>query len=118
MRSRIAVTMMLAAGFLFSFAGAGLAVSGISSDGSAATSQYATEQAPGQGVAGETESGGQQGNAGGAANGEAAGQVSRQVAATGSGSSLPFSGFLAIPLLLTGVGMTAAGFAFRRAARS
>jgi hypothetical protein len=119
MRSRIAVTMMLAAGFLFSCTGVGLAVSGISSSGSAATSQYASEQAPGQGVAGETTGGGHQNqNAQGdtGSGNQAAAQQASQVAVTGGDNSLPFTGVAAIPLLLAGIGLTVTGFAFRRAA--
>jgi hypothetical protein len=113
MRSRIAVTTMLVVGFLISGTGGALAVSGISGAGSAGEHQY-----PVQAVGGEQASGG--GNAGGnqsqAQQGtEAATQAARQVAVTGGGGGLPFTGFVAIPLLLVGVGLTAAGFAFRRA---
>jgi hypothetical protein len=112
MRSKIAVTMMLVVGFLMSGTGAALAVSGISGAGSAGTHEYPTENTGGeQGILGET--GGKQGGANQATQGTA--QAARQVAVTGGGNSLPFTGFAAIPLLLAGVGLAGAGFAFRRA---
>ena len=113
MRSRIAVTMMLVAGFLFSCTGAGLAVSGISGAGSAAEHQY-----PSQAVSGEQAQGGNGGGNGtqGVQGSEAASQAARQVAVTGGSSGIPFTGFAAIPLLLVGVGLAGAGFVFRRAA--
>jgi hypothetical protein len=40
-------------------------------------------------------------------------QAVEQVAATGSSSSLPFTGFLAVPVLLVGLGLLAAGVAMR-----
>jgi hypothetical protein len=132
MRSRIAVTMMLVVGFLISGTGAGLAVSGISGAGSAAEHEYPTEAADGQqGIAGE-QAGGNQGIAGEkgggnqgiagekgggdqASQGVEAAQAARQVAVSGGGNGLPFTGLAAIPLLLVGVGLTASGFVFRRA---
>jgi hypothetical protein len=125
MRSKIAVATMLVCGFLLSGTGAGLAVSGISGAGSAAEQQYPTETTGGeQGVLGE-QGGSSQGGAGAGGNpgtqvaGETAAgaaQPARQVAVSGGDSGLPFTGLMAIPLLLVGVGMAAAGFAFRRAA--
>jgi hypothetical protein len=134
MRSRIAVTMMLVIGFLISGTGAGLAVSGISGAGSAAEHEYPTEAADGQqGIAGEqaggnqasqgggnqaSQGGGNQASQGGgnqASQGVEAAQAARQVAVSGGGNGLPFTGLAAIPLLLVGVGLTASGFVFRRA---
>ena len=113
MRSRIAVTMMLVVGFLISGTGAAVAVSGISGAGSAAEHEYPTEASQGQqGVLGESGSGGNE-QAGQAAQGAA--QPASQVAVSGSGGGLPFTGFAAIPLLLVGVGLAGAGFALRRA---
>jgi hypothetical protein len=121
MRSRIAVTMMLVLGLLLSGTGAGLAVSGISGSGSASQFEYPQEA---QGVQGEQASGGQgqanQGTQGAAQNvqgAEAAGgaaQAARQVEVTGGGDELAFTGFVAIPLLLAGVGLIGAGFVLRR----
>jgi hypothetical protein len=130
MRSRIAVAMMLVCGFLLSGTGAGLAVSGISGEGSAAVIQYPTETKGGQqgilgqqggsdqGTGAEQEKGADKGSSGsqgiaGETAGEAA-QAARQVAVSGGDSGLPFTGFAAIPLLLIGVGLVAAGFVTRR----
>lgn len=112
MRSRIAVTTMLVAGFLTSGTGAALAVSGISGAGSAAKHEY-----PQQAVSGEQAQGGNGGGNGaqGVQGTEAATQAARQVAVSGGGNELPFTGLAAIPLLLAGVGLAGAGFAFRRA---
>jgi hypothetical protein len=122
MRSRIAVTAMLAAGFLFAGTGAGLAVSGISGAGSAATHEYPTEAVGGQQgeqqILGETAAGKTQSSQSSqSSQGIEAAQAARQVAATGGGGGLPFTGFAAIPLLLAGIGLTGTGFVFRRAAR-
>jgi hypothetical protein len=117
MRSRIAVTMMLVAGFLMAGSGAALAVSGISGAGSAGTHEY-----PAENIGGQQGAGGQQGVLGAGGQGGAnqatqgAAQAARQVEVTGGDNGLPFTGFAAIPLLLVGVGLAGAGFAFRRAA--
>lgn len=114
MRSRIAVTMMLVAGFLMAGSGAALAVSGISGAGSAGTHEYPVEN-----IGGQQGTGGQQGVLGAGGQGganEGAAQAARQVEVTGGDNGLPFTGFAAIPLLLVGVGLAGAGFAFRRAA--
>ena len=113
MRSRIAVTMMLVAGFLMAGSGAALAVSGISGAGSAGTHEYPVEN-----IGGQQGTGGEQGVLGAGGQGganEGAAQAARQVAVTGGDNGLPFTGFAAIPLLLVGVGLAGAGFAFRRA---
>jgi hypothetical protein len=122
MKSRLAILTMLVSGMLLSTAGAGLAISGVGND--ASTSQYATETPSGGGggkVLGEENSGGG-GGGGGVAGEDAQGvagdsdegvQPTRQVAGAGSGS-LPFTGFLAIPVLLGGVALLSAGMILRR----
>ena len=74
MKSRLAMMLVIAAGFMLSTTGAGLAISGSSSSGSAAESQYVPtgtgghHQHPEQGVKGANESGNNNGckEAGGA----------------------------------------------------
>ena len=90
MKPRIAVALVLAVGLLASGTGATLAV--ISESGSAAEVQYPglkPKESVNPGVLGSDTGGG------------AAVQEEQQVA-TG-GSELPFTGFLAIPLLVAGV---------------
>jgi hypothetical protein len=139
MKSRLALTLMLVAGFMLSTTGAGLAISGSSSSGSAASSQYVS---PGEGsgnhhpeheVKGANENGGNNGCQEGANGGnggnsgsncqsgeptstlapapevEVAPAAAEQQAVVSEGSSLPFTGFVAIPLLVIGLGLIVVG---------
>ncbi|HYI80374.1 MAG TPA: hypothetical protein VEW67_05905 [Thermoleophilaceae bacterium] len=106
MKSRLAVTMMLALGLLMSGTGATLAVSGISSSGSAASVQY-PDQKPAADVLDEGDTGTP------AATPAVEVQPTRQVSTTG-GDTLPFTGFLAIPVLLGGVALLTTGAVLRR----
>lgn len=133
MKSRLALTLLLVAGFMFSTTGATLAISGSSGSGSAATSQYVAPHNEGHphehGVKGENTKGGEcanGGNSGAGGNGtngngcntleaepvavetEPA-PAAEQQAVVSNGSSLPFTGFVAIPLLIIGVGMILVG---------
>jgi hypothetical protein len=121
MKSRIAILSMLVAGMLLSTTGAGLAVSGIS--GNAAVEQYQ----PGggdQGDQGGTPNKGMNDNGGtlgenDAGNGPAtpsttAAQPTRQLETGATGSTLPFTGFLAIPVLLGGIALLTTGLVLRR----
>jgi hypothetical protein len=122
MRTRLAITTTLVMGLLMSGTGAGLAVSGISGDGSAGTAQYPQQVAPDEQPSGdvlgdEPTSGGEEpGNENGGAPGDES-QPTRQVAAPDD-DSLPFTGLAAIPLLLAGVGLLGFGIVLRRGARS
>ena len=124
MKSRLALTLVLVAGFMFSTTGATLAISGSSSSGNAASSQY---------VAPENESGGhhhhEHGVKGVSSKGEnntlngssesGAGPVAtEQVEVTSGSSSLPFTGFLAIPLLVLGLGLIVVGAVIRIKSRN
>jgi hypothetical protein len=148
MKSRLAMMLVIAAGFMLSTTGAGLAISGSSSSGSAAGSQYTPagveehggHQNEGQGVKGAATHGGNKcsdngsngagGNSGANANGncnntepaqaetapaevEIAPVPAEQQAVVSSGSSLPFTGFVAIPLLIIGVLMVVGGAMLR-----
>jgi hypothetical protein len=115
MKPRFAILSMLVTGILLMGAGTGLAISGISSSDNASVAQYPTTTAPGSGVAGQQQGGGQGGGvdslnepAGGAA-GEA-----RQVTAAGDGGTLPVTGFAAIPVIFAGLGLLVAGLVIRR----
>jgi len=105
MKPRIAVALVLAMGLLTSGTGATLAV--ISESGSAAQVQYPDlkpKESVNPGVLGSDPGGGAQV------------QEEQQVANSG-GSELPFTGFLAIPLLVVGAGFLVTGGALRSRAR-
>jgi hypothetical protein len=133
MKSRLAITSMLVLGFAFSGAGAGLAVSGISSGDDAGVAQYGTtttttttttppqqQLAPQGQVApetlGEVDSGTPPPSED-VPEGAAEVQPTEQVAAD-DGDSLPFTGLAAIPLLVVGVGLLISGVVLRRGGRS
>ena len=118
MKSRMVVTMMLVLGMVFSTAGAGLAVSGLTSSGNAGDQVYKQEQNL-QGTLGEvqtvqpsTQETPDDGNPGPAPRASA--QVPQQVAAAESGDELPFTGFTAIPVLIGGIALLGGGIALRR----
>jgi hypothetical protein len=146
MKSRLAMMLVIAAGFMLSTTGAGLAISGSSSSGSAAESQYTPagveehggHHSENQGVKGAatkgnncTENGngsnGGGGNSGGSGSNcnepaetepapaevEVAPVPAEQQAVVSNGSSLPFTGFVAIPLLIIGVLMVVGGAMLR-----
>ena len=129
MRSRIAVTAILALGILMSGAGATLAVDSLT--GSAATHEYGRPHQAGQqggqslgGVGGAGEGSGNQPLSGVAGQEEGSGtdgtgdvQAARQASGEGGDGSLPFTGFAAIPVLLSGLALLVAGFVLRRRAR-
>ena len=129
MKSRLALTLLLVAGFMFSTTGATLAISGSSGSGSAATSQYVpagSEEAnhhPEHGVKGATAKGGDENNGGGTTpqsvevESAPAPVAAEQQAVVSNGSSLPFTGFVAIPLLIIGVGLILVGAVVRLKSR-
>jgi hypothetical protein len=111
MKSRLAILAMLVFGFVFSTAGVGLAIGGLSGSDSAAITQYSTPTptpTPPGNVLGEQENG----------NGSTSGsptslQPERQVE-NGSSNQLPFTGFAAIPVLLGGIALLSGGLVLRR----
>jgi hypothetical protein len=109
MKSRLAIILMLVLGMTLSTAGAGLAVQDLTSD-DASVAQYGRDDEDDQppAVLGEEESGSDV-------------QPSRQVAAGSDGSDggeLPFTGFLAIPVLLGGVALLSGGLVLRHRTRA
>jgi hypothetical protein len=119
MKSRFALTLVLVAGFMLSSTGATLAISGSSGSGSAAINQYVS---PGTGghhphhdVKGVTAKGGngndKPDNTLGSSSPEVevAPAAAEQQAVVSSDSSLPFTGFVAIPLLIIGLAMIIGG---------
>ena len=114
MKSRMVILTMLVFGMLLSTAGAGLAVSGLSGQNDAGTAQYGEESPSGGGdVLGDQDEGtnvAPEDNGGG---GDV--QPARQVeAGADTDSTLPFTGFAAIPVLIGGVALLSAGLALRR----
>lgn len=111
LKTRLAITMMIVLGVLMSGTGAGLALSGSSESGSAAQSQYnlGTETGNNGPVLGAQSPGG--GSSPAEANAPA------QTVATTSSDSLPFTGLAAVPILLLGLGLVAAGLVVARSTR-
>ena len=123
MKSRLVILTMLVLGMLLSTAGAGLAVSGISGEKDASIAQYAGNETPSGGgdVLGDQDAGTNTpannggGDTGpGGTEGETT-QPARQVeAGANTNSSLPFTGFAAVPVLLGGIALLSAGLVLRR----
>jgi hypothetical protein len=120
MRSRIAVIAMLVFGMLFSTAGAGLAVGGFADEDQASVAQYGTpggdEDENGGAVLGEREDDG--GSVQGVSDDVAAAEQTEFTASAQSGGELPFTGFTAIPVLLIGLALLAAGTVLHRSSRT
>jgi len=114
MKSRLAILAMLVAGMLLSTTGAGLAVTSLGGN-DASVAQYGGGGEEGaNGGGGGTNNGGGQGDVLGASDQGTEVQPARQVE-TGAGSGqLPFTGFLAIPVLLGGVALLSTGIVLRR----
>ena len=132
MKSRLTIVAMVAFGMLFSTAGAGLAVQGISSNSNASVAQYGTPTptpTPEGAAAPAEEEGGvlpaeETHNApkGDVAPAEEetqqeSTQPTRQVEAT-TESQLPFTGFAAIPVMLGGIALLTGGLVLRRRTRA
>jgi hypothetical protein len=123
MKSRLAILGALVAGMLFTTTGVGVAVTSITSDTNAASQQYGGGSAPEQPAVPSKPSGGVEGKTttrpqaphsqGGAPE---ALQQTRQVEAGAATpkTSLPFTGFAAIPVLLLGLGLLTSGVIMRR----
>ncbi len=108
LRSRIAITMILALGILMSLSGAGLAVSGLGESGDASTAQYFNDPGdrddPGDSSTTTLSDPGEGGDV----------QPAAQEGTGGDDKKLPFTGFAAIPVLIGGLGLLGSGFVLRR----
>jgi hypothetical protein len=120
MKSRLAILSMLVTGMLLSTAGAGLAIDGVTGTNNASVAAYDNGDNRGD-VLGEDNSkspaGGVAGEENSSAPTPASGvQPTRQVEAGAGSNSLPFTGFLAIPVLLGGVALLGTGLVLRHRA--
>ena len=126
MKSRLVILSMLVLGMLLSTTGAGLAVTGLSAGQRERRAVRhgdpdAQHHAAGN-VLGDEDSGNnalpEDNNGGGTSpsgGGDNAVQPARQVeAGADTNSSLPFTGFAAVPILLGGIALLSAGLVLRR----
>jgi hypothetical protein len=142
-RTSLATALLIATGLIFTGGGASLAVSGLASDTTAVKAQYAppaTPPAPGVtvqggtatspaptpttttddgddvGVQGETDTSPDPslGGSAGEQDQQAAQSAPQQVVASSGGDELPFTGFAAIPIVVIGAMLIAAGALLRR----
>jgi hypothetical protein len=114
MKSRLAILTTLVLGLMLSTTGAGLAVDGFTSGNDASVSQYGGGDNGGD-VLGEDDSNSpDQGDIAGDDENDV--QPARQVENGAGSDQLPFTGFLAIPVLLGGVALLATGLVLRRRA--
>jgi hypothetical protein len=119
MKSRLAILLMLVLGMMLSTTGAGLAIQGLSG-GNAAQQQYdEEEQSPPGGVLGEddSDSGGPADESGNTGDSTTDVQPAAQVETGSDTGELPFTGFLALPILIGGVALMSAGIVLRRRTR-
>ncbi len=109
----MAIVIVLATAIVFASAGTSLAISGSAAAGNAGGAQYPG----GNTVPGKTqdETLGATGSGGSAP--ASTSQPAQQVSAGSSSDKLPFTGFVAVPLVLLGVGMLGWGLVLRRSAR-
>ncbi len=118
MKSRMAITAMLVVGMLMSTSGVGLAISGSSGSGSAAGTQYQQEHQNNETIAPSSTEGTAKTTPAVQASNDV--QSTEQVAATQQSSdrsSLPFTGYNAVPILLGGLALLAVGLVLRRQTR-
>lgn len=123
MKSRLVLVTMIVAGLMMSMTGATLAISGSSGDGNAAQRAYEDDTVAGQdqggGGADDTVGGNEvAGQDNGAGSTPEDAQEVQQAAASGDGDgTLPFTGLLAVPLMIGGVALLGTGAMLRRKSR-
>jgi hypothetical protein len=127
--SRVFLTLLVVLGMMMSTTGATLAITGGSGSENAGVAQYGDDdddddgggdlggQQQGPGGGGDQGAGDEGGEPGAEGPTEAGAQPAEQVSAQSGDGSLPFTGFLAIPLLIGGVALVGTGAVLRRRAR-
>ena len=101
LKSRLVLTFAIVLGLMMSTTGAGLAISGSSDQGNAAEAQY---QKKDDGNIGSDDVAGED---------QGAADPVEQAAVVDDGGSLPFTGFVAIPLIVGGVALLTGGALLR-----
>jgi hypothetical protein len=125
MKSRLAILAMLVLGMMLSTTGAGLAIQGLSQSNDASVAQYGDDDDDAGDILGERDSGGPAPDRDDTPPGDVAGeddtstpvQPARQVETGSDGGELPFTGFLALPVLIGGIALLSAGLVLRRRTR-
>jgi len=112
LKSRLAITMVLALGILMSLSGAGLAVSGLADSGDSGTTQYSSDDDSSETFGGDTSEAGTDAEE---VDATSVDPVAQESAGEGDGE-LAFTGFVAIPVLIGGVALLGSGFVLRRRA--
>lgn len=116
MKSRLALTMMIAFGLMMSSTGATLAITGSSGSGDASQAQYGTVDSEDNNDNPQTL--GTQEDGGPAPTGQSSpvGDTEQVAVAADGADSLPFTGFFTIPLIIGGIALLSTGFVLRRKA--
>lgn len=110
MKSRLALTLVIATGMLMSTGGATMAISGSSGSGSAAENEYCTAGDKACSPQGDNDNGGA---VLGTSDSGVPSQDEQVATASTDSGSLPFTGFAAIPLLILGIGFVSVGLMLR-----
>ena len=117
LKSRLAITMILALGILMSLSGAGLAVSGLGSSGESASVQYNDPDDSGSSDPSSSDSSSDDSSISSLSDPGSSDVQPASQEESGTGGSLPFTGFAAIPLLIGGVALLGSGAVLRRSSR-
>jgi hypothetical protein len=118
-RSRVFLTLLVVLGLMMSTTGATLAITGGSGSENAGVAQYGDDDDDDNGddIAGRGQGGGGDVGDGAPTDDIAGAQQTQQVSAQSDDGSLPFTGFVAIPLVIGGVALVGTGAVLRRKAR-